>query len=416
MLNVWLVTIGEPLPLESGIRKLRTGIVADHLVARGHQVRWWVSAFEHQRKKMMFEKDQEVSPYSGLVLNVLRGCGYHNNISLKRHIDHRTVAGKFRRIAPKYAAPDIIVAAMPCYHLAYEAVHYARERNIPIIVDVRDLWPDIFVDVIGFSLVRPIAKALLYGEYRRLRYLLSHADSVLAMSQGVLKWALHQARRAPRTLDRVFYLGYRRSRECVVNTPEWLRGREGQRLVVYVGTFGASYELSLMISAARRFHASGRDDVCFVLAGTGEQEGQLRRAICDLPNVVMPGWIQTKEIAYLLHRACLGVIPCRSVIDAMPNKTLEYLSAGLPVVSSLEGEMADTIEKHDIGLNYRPGDETGLYGVVKTIIDDPAIRERMSANARIFFNEHGDADKIYSDYADHVERVCEIVGRHGSGH
>jgi glycosyltransferase involved in cell wall biosynthesis len=249
-----------------------------------------------------------------------------------------------------------------------------------------------------------------------LRYLLNHADSILAMSNGVLRWALHQSQRAPRVLDRVFHLGYRKSLEQIVKTPEWLRNKEGRKLVIYVGTFGASYELSLMVSAARRFHESGREDVCFVLAGAGEQENQLRKAAQDLPNVVLPGWIRADEIAWLLRRAWLGVIPCRSVIDAMPNKTFEYLSAGLPVVSSLEGEMADAIETHGMGLNYKPGDEKGLYDAVKTIIDDPALRDRMSTNAGLFFEEQGDAEKIYSDYADHIEKVCGIVRQHGSRH
>jgi glycosyltransferase involved in cell wall biosynthesis len=415
MLNVWLVTIGEPLPLDAGVRKLRTGIVSDHLISKGHKVRWWVSAFEHQRKKMMFDRDQEVFPSDGLILNVLHGCGYDRNISLKRLVDHRIIAGKFRRIAPNCTAPDIIVAAMPCYHLAYEAVRYARERNIPIVVDVRDLWPDIFVGIFESAVLKTLAKVLLYDEYRRLRYLLKHTDSILAMSKGVLQWALHQAHRTPGNLDRVFHLGYNRSRGGKVESPGWLSGREGERVVVYVGTFGASYELPLLVSAARRFHNAGRKDVCFVLAGTGEQEETLRQAISDLPNVVMPGWISTDEIAGLLRRAWLGVIPCRSVVDAMPNKTFEYLSADLPVVSSLEGEMAETIERHAMGLNYRPGDEKGLYQALKTIIDDAALRERMSTNAGCFFYEHGDADKIYDDYAGHIESVCEIVGRHGSG-
>jgi hypothetical protein len=43
-MQIWLIQTGEPLALQPEVRKMRTGLLADHLVARGHQVRWWVSA------------------------------------------------------------------------------------------------------------------------------------------------------------------------------------------------------------------------------------------------------------------------------------------------------------------------------------------------------------------------------------
>jgi hypothetical protein len=95
-MNVWLTQTGEPLPLKPGVRKMRTGLLADKLVERGHVVRWWTSAFEHQRKVRLFESDQEIPLSPGLILQVLRGCGYSSNISLARYLDHRMIAGKFR--------------------------------------------------------------------------------------------------------------------------------------------------------------------------------------------------------------------------------------------------------------------------------------------------------------------------------
>lgn len=39
-LNVWLVQTGEPLPLKGNVRKMRTGLIADKLLERGHSVYW----------------------------------------------------------------------------------------------------------------------------------------------------------------------------------------------------------------------------------------------------------------------------------------------------------------------------------------------------------------------------------------
>jgi len=56
--NIWLIQTGEPLPIGSGIRKMRIAVLADTLLERGHKVLWWSSAFEHQRKEMVSDRDR----------------------------------------------------------------------------------------------------------------------------------------------------------------------------------------------------------------------------------------------------------------------------------------------------------------------------------------------------------------------
>lgn len=46
-MNIWLIQIGEILPLEEKAKKMRTALLADKLVERGYSVLWWTSAFDH---------------------------------------------------------------------------------------------------------------------------------------------------------------------------------------------------------------------------------------------------------------------------------------------------------------------------------------------------------------------------------
>ena len=126
-----------------------------------------------------------------------------------------------------------------------------------------------------------------------------------------------------------------------------------------------------------------------------------------MSNVVLPGWISSEEIGMLLAKGYIGLVPCCSTENTLPNKPFEYLSAGLPLISSLEGEMADLIEKHRLGLNYQPGDVAGLCRCIEKISGNPDLREDMSSNGLKFFREYGDADKIYTDYAVHIERLVK---------
>jgi glycosyltransferase involved in cell wall biosynthesis len=391
---------------------MRTGLLAEMLLSRGHQVRWWVSAFEHQRKFMQFVKDQEVIAKNGLIFQVLKGCGYTRNISLSRYFDHRIVARKFRILSRRFERPDGIVTSLPCHHLAYEAVRYAKEKSVPIIVDVRDLWPDTFIEVLPGKAAKKIGKIMLWQDFLRVKDLLSKCDAISAMSNSVLNWALQKAGRPTSVWDRVFYMGYKKAERNASKPLTWLKGREAKKLAVYIGTFGHSYELSLILQAARILQEEGNDAICFVLAGTGDQEETLRKEACGLSNIVIPGWIDSDEIRGLLQRAWVGLVPCRSVTGALPNKVFEYLSAGLPVISSLEGEMAESIQKFALGFNYHAGDLQGFIGIIEKLINNPGQREEIAQNAVSYFNENGNADQIYLKFAEHVENV---VARHKRG-
>lgn len=412
-MNIWLLQIGEPLPLEPGVRKMRTAMLADHLVGRGHGVRWWVSAFEHQRKVMLFKNDQEISLSPRLKLEVLHGCGYSSNFSPARYLDHRLVARKFRKRGSRLQPPDVIVTSMPCHHLAFEAVRYARSRNIPVLVDIRDLWPDIFLEKIHNSSSRKLGRLTLYLEFKRLRSLLREADGITAVSKGYLQWALEKAERGGGEWDRVFLLGYKppQKTSIIPKSPklsEWLQGQEGKKLLLFIGTFGFSYELSAVVQAAHRLQSSGREDVCFILAGTGEQEEMIRRESAGLPNLLLPGWLDAEEIAVLLRLGYLGLMPYTKIApQSLPNKPFEYLSTGIPLVSSLKGEMAELISDHGLGLNYQPGDQESLYRAIEFLLNNQELRDQMSAKALAFFQENGDADRIYAEYARHVERLVE---------
>jgi len=417
-MNIWLVQTGEPLPLKKNVRKMRTAILADKLLERGHKVIWWASAYEHQQKVMIADGDRDFDISKEYRIRILRGCGYRKNVSISRYIDHLMLALKFRRQSTKYPKPDVMVASTPDHLLAYEAARYANKNGITLLIDIRDLWPDTFLMRFRRVWFLRLAKILLTLDCRKLGLLLKNADSLVAVSRGYLRWGLNKIGKSETSFDRVFYLGYKAGVSGSLSDtegssvgPSWLKGRENQKIFVFIGTFGISYELELVLEAARYFHDSGRADVSFVLAGTGEKFHSIRESAADLPNVVLPGWIGEREINSLLRSGYAGLVPCRSVENTMPNKPFEYLSAGLPLINSLEGEMRELIDQHCLGLNYLPGDLSGLCRCIECLASDSSMYNKMLRNASRFFKKYGDADKIYSEYATHVEEVFEQCGK-----
>lgn len=171
-MNIWLIQIGELLPLNDNVKKMRTAMLAEKLIEKRHSVTWWTSAFDHFKKKRIFMTDTALTIKEGLKILVLRGLGYKRNISFSRFIDHRIITSKFRKLAKEIKRPDIIITSTPPYDLAYQAVGFGRSNDIPTIVDVRDPWPDILGGAdAGIVCLHPMVNYLLGLPVKMFEYM-----------------------------------------------------------------------------------------------------------------------------------------------------------------------------------------------------------------------------------------------------
>ena len=407
-MKVWLIQTGEKIPLQNRERKLRTSLLADSLIRRGHSVLWWVSAFDHFKKEWIFHKDTEISIKKGLKIIALKGTGYKKNVSLSRYFDHRIIAWKFKKWADSLQKPNIIVCATPPHDLAYEAVLFAKRNSVPIIIDVRDQWPDIFVN--HFSpLFQKFIKLLLYRDFQMIKKVMKKADALVSMMNTLLKWGLDYAGRNSTWKDRVFYLGYKKTNINTKNKSEKsLEIEEFSKdkfVVTFIGTFANYHNPSILLESAKKLRVI--KSLAFVIAGEGELFARLRQRSIELPNVLLPGWLNQEEIENLLKHSHIGICPTPFIADFFPNKMFLYLSAGLPVISAFQGDSKEIIEKYQIGFYYPPNDVGALNECIIKLYKDQVLYKRISENAKKIFKEMFDADKIYEEYAEHVERVAK---------
>ena len=261
MKTVWLLQIGEPIPVDNTIRKMRTAILADMLSEKGYKVVWWASAFSHQKREMLFEGEKEFRLKNNLIVYPLKGITYSKNISLRRYVNLRVIASKFRKIAREKDKPDIIITSLPCHLLSYEAVRYAKNNRVPIIVDVRDKWPDTLIDVFNSKIIRLVLKILLVQDIRRCIYALNNSDMVISVSREFLSWAIDKLRSKSKKTD-VLYLGYKMDeKDNITECPNWLIKYKNKRIIFYVGTFGKSYQLELVIQAANNIENEIKNEI-----------------------------------------------------------------------------------------------------------------------------------------------------------
>lgn len=403
----WLITVGEPVPLPgTRERLLRTGVLAGHLARAGHQVTWWTSAVDHFRKRF---HDIPADPFpaeGGYDIRFLRGRLYRHNLSLDRLRNHREIARAFAREAPTLPRPDLILCSLPTIELSLAAVRFGQERGIPVLLDLRDPWPDVYYQMLPRPL-RRLGPLLFFPFVREARLALSQATGLLAVSQAYLDWGLQLAGRGASAHDQVITHGYPDPRPVTEAARVKLAGelgvKPGMTVPWFVGSFAWHYDIGTVIDAARQL--SARSDLLFILTGAGDRDAEWRARAAGLTNVRFTGWVDGETIATLGRIATAGLVSYSPGAPmSLTNKLFEYMSTGLPLLLGLPGEAEAIVRQWDCGLVYRPGDAGDLARAITALADDPALQARLSANATRAFTSDFAESIIYPKFVARLER------------
>ncbi len=151
--------------------------------------------------------------------------------------------------------------------------------------------------------------------------------------------------------------------------------------------------------------------IVFVLAGSGPALERYRGLARGLTNVLFPGWLGAAEIHTLMQRSRLGLAPYRktqNLLGNIPNKPIEYLSAGLPVATTAMGILPELLMKHQCGLAYDAENPASLEAILREFEDDPKKLLAMSVNALALYNQAFRSDIVYGRMADYLERLGRL--------
>jgi glycosyltransferase involved in cell wall biosynthesis len=413
--NIWLITVGEPLPSDGpNARLYRTGLLADKLVSQGHNVMWWTSTLDHTKKVQRFAHDTTIVLAPNYKLKLLHSIAYSESISLKRILNHIGIAWVFSREAAIQQRPDIILVSLPTLELSLAAVKYGKRHNIPVVVDIRDLWPDIFLRVFS-PMIRPVGRLAIHPFFLMAEAACCQAAAIIGITSKFVAWGLDYARRPATQWDVDFPLAYPdvKPADEAIDTAEkfWeqcgIGSKENSFIVCFFGTMGWQFDIETVIKAAEILekHEKG---ITFVLCGTGDNLEKYKQIAASTSNIIFPGWVGAAEIWTLMRRSRVGLAPYYSTPDfemAIPNKVIEYLSAGLPVVTSLRDTVAGLVEQNNCGLTYQQGNPHELANILVNLHSQPQNLITMSKNAHSLYEERFTADKVYGELAKHLENI-----------
>lgn len=306
--------------------------------------------------------------------------------------------------------PDVLIASSPPFFPHFSGALVSRFRGVPLVLEVRDLWPDYLV---GMGVLREgaVTTRALFGLERAL---LRRASHTVVVTESFRERIAEKG--VPRERIDVIPNGVDTGQYFASDEPAPFPSlrREGRETVVgYLGNFGAGQGLTSVIEAAALL-AKQTPKVRFVLAGDGPERRMVTQAAEErgLGNVSIHPPIP-KDQTRAFYNACdvclVPLAPIPIFQETIPSKIFEVMACERPLVASLSGEAARLVERSGCGLVTPPGDPEALAGAILRIRDTAADELRaMGASGRRFVQEHFDREQLAERYLDILRGVAGV--------
>lgn len=255
-------------------------------------------------------------------------------------------------------------------------------------------WPPILFTEHGrFFPDYPRKKRMLFN-----RFALRRTDRVVAVGEAV-RGALVENEGIRRERIEVIYNGVDAAAfECPPDDREAVRREIGvgpdDLVLIQVARLDELKDHGTAIRTIQRV-AAKRKDARLVLVGDGPKRTGVEAEIarCGVgPNVRLVG--TRPDVARLLHAADLFLLT--SISEGIPVTLIEAMAAGLPVVSTDVGGVAEVVADGETGLLAPSGDDETLTRAVLRLAGDAEFRERLGRAG------HERATGVFSQSAMHA--------------
>jgi colanic acid biosynthesis glycosyl transferase WcaI len=293
---------------------------------------------------------------------------------------------------------DIVLASSPPLSVAAVGTVVAARHRAPLLLDIRDLWPQSALDVgeLKQGALFSAAEAVERFAYRR-------ADLIVTANDAFRRWI---AERSPDgapievvengTTEELLRIGDSPVDRASVGYPD------GVFVWAYAGNIGLAHGLE---SAADAAGMLGKEYLLLVV-GEGPRRAALEERVTDQPagSVQLHGLMTPGEAARRL-RAADAVLVSERQERTVSAKLYDVCAMGRPIVAACRGELRRIIESEEIGLAVTHGDAQALADAVQRLRSDPELRDRMGKRARAFARLH-----LRERQADRLADLAESLG------
>ncbi len=390
------------LPTDSG--GTRSYEMARRLVTAGHEV-----DIVTTDRSGRFKKGWHVTKEVGIKIHWLP-LPYDNKMSYPQRI---SAFKKFAVCASFRAASipaDVVFATSTPLTIAIPGIYAAKRQQIPMVFEIRDLWPEIPIAIGALKgPVKPAAKWLERFAYR-------HSERIIALSPGISDGIIHQGyppekvRVIPNSADLDLFSGSYLAGKKFRAKLEWLQDRP---LVLYAGTLGkinrVTYFAKLAADVRKLTH-----EIRFLVVGDGIE----RQKILNIANQLgisgksffMLNPVAKKNMPAIFSAADITsslFINIPEMWSNSANKFFDSLASATPIAINYQGWQAELLNKSGAGIVLSPTDtQQAARELVSLLLDKKELTQAGQA-ARHLAETQFNRDKLAMDLETELLQAIE---------
>ena len=261
------------------------------------------------------------------------------------------------------------------------AVITAHKQHIPLFVYCCDLWPE------SMKMMPPGDKWFVFKPIHWVsRWLYHRADAISVQSKSFFEY-FEKVNSIPS--ERMLYIPHMASSEYLNMD---FSQDNGIIDFVFLGNMGNAQDIELIINATEQNKSLSGFAVHFVGDGIFLEKAKQLVQQKGLEKLVTFHGRQPVEKMpeyYKLADVCLVTLKPGSIISkTIPSKVQGYMSAGIPILGTLDGYGAEVINESGAGVCVAAGDLEGFSSHMKDFVLNYGNYKECSGKARAYFKEH----------------------------
>jgi len=302
---------------------------------------------------------------------------------------------------------NLFIASSPPLSVAIVGAIIAKKKKIPLILDLRDIWPEAAVSTgyIKKGFFYHLAEKWEKRCYKQAQKILVNSLAIfeeLKNSKGVPSSKLEFI---PNGADLEFFKEINNSNK--INEEYNIKDKF---IVLYTGLLGFAQAPEVMIDAAKILE--NNKDIVFLIVGGGPLKKDLESKIKDLEldNVVLTGQRPREEMPVFVSRGDICLVPYKNSSTFqknVPSKMFDYMASGKPIIINLEGAASDIIIKAQAGLVVEPENALALAKTIEQLYNNRFLRKKMGNSGKVYVEKHYDKKKISKQLEIILENVAK---------
>lgn len=332
------------------------------------EVTLWLSSFNYSLRRFLSKDEIKNIETENTNLELKWIWGFpHKLNNWKRMLNMLSFSFLFFLKALVKKKPDIFIASSPQMFVTYGALIISRIFKKQFVLEIRDLWPSSLIAMDG---IKP--GAVLNVLYMIEKQLYRYSDHIVVLTEHQREYLLKKGvleNKITLIPNGILIDGWEKPKpEILKRFRDEIGLYENDFVAIYTGAHGAANSLDQLVHASKLL----AKDEFIILIGDGPEKGKLikLKERIDANQIYFLDPIPKSEILNFTSIANCGIISLEDnevFRGARPNKLFDYMFLGIPILSTIGGEVEFILNENGVGFCAKSNDSEDIVEKIRII-------------------------------------------------